>query len=382
VRIFSYSMMVLFNKIKDLLSLSSANLISSLIYGFFWIFLASLFTNEEYGELGFFMSVANMGSGIALLGLGGTILVYEAKNQNIFPASFVIVLISSTVASIVAFVLTQNILASLLLFGLSIFFVILRVLNAKKRYRDYSIHLILRAIITVVLSFIFFQFFGIHGILLGYFIASLMIIKELRSLLKNKEISFSILRSKLNFTAFSFGNRVSQVLLRSGDKILIGSIFGFSMLGNYYFAFQAFMLLDTIPRSILQYLVPQEAEGKKNKKLKIISIIAASIISVIAIILTPIGVMALVPQYQDSIIPIQILSVAIIPLSISGIQQSEFLGKENSKFVLMGSVFQSVLYLTLIVLLGSNYGLLGVAVGFLISAIARTIFNLFGRNNS
>lgn len=374
--------MALFTKIKDLLSLSSANLISSLIYGLFWIFLASILTIEEYGELGFLMSVANLGSGIALLGLGGTILVYEAKNENVFPASFVIVLISSTVASIVAFVLTQNIMASLLLFGLTIFFVILAVLNAKKRYRDYSIHLILRASITIVLSFIFFQFFGIYGILLGYFIASLMVIKELRSLLKNKQIDFSILRSKFNFTAFTFGNRVSQVLLSHGDKILIGSIFGFSMLGNYYFAFQAFMLLDTVPRSIQQYLVPQEAEGKKNKKLKITSIIAASIISVIAIILTPIGVMALVPQYQDSIIPIQILSVAIIPISISGIQQSEFLGKENSKFVLMGSVFQSVLYLVLIVLLGSNYGLLGIGFGFLISASARTIFNLFGRNNS
>ena len=374
--------MVIFTKIKDLLSLSSGNLISSLIYGLFWIFLASLFTNEEYGELGLFMSVAKVGSSIALLGLGGTILVYEAKNQNIFPASFVIVLISSTVVSIAAFVLTQNFMASLLLFGLTIFSIILFAVNAKKRYRDYSIYLILRAIITVVLSFIFFQFFGIHGILLGYFIATLMVIKELRSLLKNKKIDFSILRSKFNFTSFSFGNRVSEVLLRSGDKILIGSIFGFSMLGNYYFAFQVFMLLDTIPRSILHYLIPQEAEGKKNKKLKIISIIAASIISVISIILTPIVVMALLPQYQDSIISIQILSIAVIPLSISGIQQAEFFGKENSRFVLIGSVFQSGLYIVLIVLLGSNYGLLGVAVGFLISAITRTIFNLFGRNNS
>jgi len=335
-------MMALLNKIKDLLSLSSANIISSLIYGLFWIFLASVFTNEEYGELGFFMSVANVGSGIALLGLGGTILVYEAKKENVFPVSFVIVLISSTVVSIASFVLTQNILASLLLFGMTIFFVILNALNAKQRYRDYSIYLILRAIITIVLSFIFFQFFGIYGILLGYFIATLIIIKELRSLLKNKKISFSILRSKFNFTAFSFGNRVSQVLLMYGDKILIGSIFGFSMLGNYYFAFQVFMLLDNIPRSISQYLVPQEAEGKKNKKLKITSIIAASIISVIAIILAPIGIMALFPQYQDSIFPIQILSVAIIPLSISGIQQAEFFGRENSKFVLMGSIFQSI----------------------------------------
>ena len=77
--------------------------------------------------------------------------------------------------------------------------------------------------------------------------------------------------------------------------------------------------------------------------------------------------------------PIQVLSFAIIPLSISMIQQSEIFGRENSKFILIGSAFQTGLYLSLAVVLGLSYGLLGIAVGFLISAILRTIFNLFER---
>jgi len=357
-------------------------LISSIIFGLFWIFLATILSTNDYGEIGFFFSVANIGSAIALLGFTGTIVVYEAKKQNIFPASFVIVLISATISSVLAFVLTQNLIVSLLLFGLTVFYVILSGLNGNKRYRDYSIHLILRASVTIGLSFILFQFYGINGILFGYFIASLLIIKELKSLLKNKEFNFSVLKSKINFTALSFGNKISHVLLWSGDKILIGSMFGFSFLGNYYFAVQVLMLLDAIPRSIAQYLIPQESEGQKNKKLKIFSIIVACIVALTSIVLAPILVMEILPQYEDAIMSIQILSIAIIPLSISMIQQSEFLGRENPKFVLLGSAFQSALYLIFVVVLGQSYGLLGIALGFLISAIFRTLFNLIIRNKN
>jgi len=372
--------MALLNKIKELLALGSANLISSIIFGLFWIFLATILSTNDYGEIGFFFSVANIGSSIALLGIGGTIVVYEAKKQNIFPASFVIVLISATISSVLAFVLTQNLIVSFLLFGMTVFYVILSGLNGNKRYRDYSTHLILRAFVTIGLSFILFQFYGIDGILFGYFISSLLIIKELKSLLKNKEFNFSVLRSKVKFMAFSYGNRMSRVLLWSGDKLLIGSMFGFSFLGNYYFAVQVLMLLDTIPRAIAQYLIPQESEGQKNKKIKIFSIILACIIALISVILAPVLVKEMLPQFEESILSIQVLSIALIPLSISTIQMSEFLGRENAKFVLLGSAFQSGLYIILVVVLGQSYGLLGISIGFLISAIIRTLFNLIDRS--
>ena len=47
----------------------------------------------EYGELGFFMGIINVGLTISLLGLPQTIMVYEPKKENVFPASFVIILI-------------------------------------------------------------------------------------------------------------------------------------------------------------------------------------------------------------------------------------------------------------------------------------------------
>ena len=72
----------------------------------------------------------------------------------------------------------------------------------------------------------------------------------------------------------------------------------------------------------------------------------------------------------------QIMSIAIIPTAISQIQIAQFLGKENSRIVLIGGILQACLYLFLLILLGNSLGLIGIALGLLISVIIRTIFNL------
>jgi len=157
--------------------------------------------------------------------------------------------------------------------------------------------------------------------------------------------------------------------------LVIGALFGFSILGEYHFAVQFLFLLESLPRALSIYLVPQEAEGKKNKKIKMLSIGAAILLAVISIVTVPYGVNAFLPEYHESILPIQILSIAIIPLSISSIQTSEFLGKENSKLVLIGSIIQSGLYFLLIIVLGQSFGISGMAIGFLTAAIVKTVFN-------
>jgi len=91
----------------------------------------------------------------------------------------------------------------------------------------------------------------------------------------------------------------------------------------------------------------------------------------------PYAVTAILPVYEDAILPIQILSLSVIPLTISAIQNSQFLGTGNSKVVLIGSIIQSALYLIFIVLLGTPYGLEGISIGLLVAAIVRTLFNLF-----
>lgn len=301
--------MVFTKNVKDFFSLGLSNLISAIVYGIFWLFLASFLEKIEFGELAFLVGIANIGYVISILGLSHTIMVYEPKKENIFPSSFFVVLISAIITSFVVYLITQNFIISILVTGLAIFEIILAGLVSKRRYKHYSIHMILRSILTVFLALVFYNFFGISGILLAYFLTTLVVLKELPSLIKNKKIEFSLLKSKIRFTLFANANRLSLAFFQWGDKLIIGAIFGFTFLASYYFAAQYLLLLQNIPRSVQQYLLPQEAAGQKNKKLKIFSVIIACFITIISIILIPIGVENFLPQYTDSILPIQIMSV-------------------------------------------------------------------------
>ena len=45
----------------------------------FWLYLASLLTAENYGEIQFYVSLAGMAFALSMLGTRNTIIIYEAK---------------------------------------------------------------------------------------------------------------------------------------------------------------------------------------------------------------------------------------------------------------------------------------------------------------
>jgi O-antigen/teichoic acid export membrane protein len=229
----------------------------------------------------------------------------------------------------------------------------------------------------IILSLIFYEIFGLNGIFLGYFIPTLLSIKEFIILFRNQKLDFSLLKSKLGFIINAYANRISEVLFVWGDKIIIGALFGFSLLGSYHFAAQYFLLLQFIPRTIFQYLVPLESEGVKNKNIKIIFICFTCLISIISIVVVPFGVNSLLPKHQESIIPIQIMSLALIPTAISSIQNAQFLGNESNRIILIGSILQSGSYIIFIWILGQSYGIIGLSLGLLISVTLRSLFLFF-----
>jgi len=361
--------------IKELLTIGSSQFSSHIILGFFWLYLASILAKSSYGELGFLMSIVNVAAVVSVLGLASTVVVYGAKKENVFPPSLIIVLIVTSFTAVGTFFLFQNFAVSILAMGQAFFALMLAGINSQKKYGKLSGYRILRSIATIIFALILYQYLGINGILLGYFVATLFIVKEIFILLNGRKIDFSVLRSKIYFTTYSFINRLSNVFFYWGDKAIIGVIFGFSMLASYQLAGQYLLLLEGIPRSIMVYLIPQESEGRKNKNIKIFAIVVSVLIATVSILAIPIAVVEILPDYEDAIIPIQILSLSVIPLTISAIQQSEFLGKENSKVVLIGGVLQSGLYLLFIPLLGNPFGLEGISIGLLVAAIIRTIYN-------
>ena len=364
-------------KLKEFVTLGSSNLISSIILGLFWLFLASILTKTEYGELGYLMAVVNIASGISLLGLRATLMVYVPKNENIIPASAALVLITSIISAIVVFVFIQNFFVSLAVVGMSFFHLSAGALLSKEKYGTFSKYKLLQAGVAVIASLVFYQIFGINGIFLGYFLSFLFILKDLVHLVKNKKIEFSKLRSKIPFMIYAYSTRLSGVFFLWGDKLVIGAMFGLTMLANYHFAAQYLFLLETIPRSMGEYLLPQEAGGQLNIKTKQFFIGLSCLIAVISIIVIPYGVNTFLPTYEESILPMQIMSVAIIPLSIAAIQRAQFMGKENSRIVLIGSVIQTGFYLVLVIILGQVFGIVGLAYGFLSAAIFISVFNYF-----
>ena len=363
-------------KLQDLLSLGSSNAIAPIITGTFWLFIASILTKPDYGELGFLFSVVNVASGVSFLGLTTTILVYEAKKENIFPAAFVIVLVASLIASSIAFLFTENIFASLLIIGMTIFYLTLSGLLGKEKYHKYSYNQLIRAGSAVILALIFYQFLGINGILLGYFVSTLFIIKELYNFLKNKKIEFSILKSKIRFMLQTYAARIVLIIFWWADKLIIGAMFGFTFLAGYYFASQYIILLLAIPKTLTQYLLPQEAQGKKNKKIKIFSVLTVSLITIVSIIFLPWGVNTFLPKFEESILPMQIMSLALFPITISLILQTQFLGKGDSQTILIGGIIEVSIYFVLIIVLGQSYGLVGLAIAFVVAQSLKTCYTL------
>jgi O-antigen/teichoic acid export membrane protein len=361
-------------KLKNFLTLGTANLAVNLMKGIFWIFLASLVSKTEDGELGYLMGIVTVTTTISLLGFRQTIMVYESKKQQVFYPSLVINLISTSIGAVVIFIFIQNIFVSLLIMGMAPFELILSYFNSQKRYKDFSKYIIFRTALMIILSLIFYKIIGLNGIFLGYFIPTLLLFKDLPSLVKKQKLDFSILKSKVEFILNSFANRIFEVLFGWGDKIIIGSLFGFNLLGSYHFAAQYFLLIEFIPRSIYQYLVPEESEGQKNKNIKKLFVGLTCVISLISIVAIPHGVNFIIPEYEDSIIPMQIMSIALIPMAVSSIQTAQLLGKEFSRIVLFGSILQSGSYIIFILLLGPSFGIIGIAFGLLISVTIKTLF--------
>ena len=374
--------MKFFTKLQDQLSISFSRLIAATISGFFWFYLASILEKTEYGELGYLISVAGIASEVSILGLNQLIIVYGAKKEDVSSAYF-FGLISSSSVSIITYLIIQNIAISLLIIGYSIFILTTSGLNSKKKYGSYSIYIILQRALIVILSLFFYSIFGMNGLVLGFALANVLVIKEFFNYVKGKKIDLSFLKTKISFLINNYATRLNWIIFWAGDKIMIGLIFGFYVLGNYQFASMYMIFLSTIPSSLAVYLLPLESEGTPNKKLKVYYIILSCVIVVAAVLLLPYLIEIFLPNYQEAVLTMQVMTFALIPFTFTIIRESEFLGRENSRIVLIGSVLQTTSYFIMILVLGNEFGLLGFGFAFLFSTIPRTIFYLlFQHKNS
>lgn len=365
-----------FSKIKDHVYLGGSKIITSVLSIFFWLYLATIIEKIEYGEISYLISIAAVATAFAGIGTQQLIVVYGAKKENVFSPAYSLTLITSLVASIVVYFLIQDFLVSILIIGMTILNLTMAELNSQKQYRTFSIYAILRRVISIIAAISMFSIFGIKGVILGFFIGTLLGIHGSIKFLKIEKPSIKTLKPKFRFMMKSYATKITGMFFLWGDKIVIGSLFGFSTLGEYQIASQYLLFLSGISSMLMVYLLPQESQGKQNIKLKKYAVLLSFALVAISILIIPFIVNSILPKYQESIIPMQIMSVAIIPIVISVTFESHFIGRERNQWVLMGSGLQTGIFFALIVVLGYQFSLVGIAIGLVISTITRCVFNV------
>ena len=121
------------------------------------------------------------------------------------------------------------------------------------------------------------------------------------------------------------------------DKIIIGPIFGFALLGNYALGMQFYMVFLIIPTIVFQYILPRDASGNPSIVLKKITILASIGIASLGIVFSPMVIKFLFPGFIEATIIVQIISLAVIPGTINYMYISKFLGNLQNKIILMSS---------------------------------------------
>ena len=359
---------------KDVQHVGIGNIAGKVIVGIFWFYMATVLGSENYGQVIYLIALGSMGAAISMVGTSNTLIVYTAKKVPIESALYSIALILGTAAAIVLYIFSSNIIVSIFVFGYIFYNLGVAQLLGNKLYKKYAIILIIQKILFVSLALLFYHIIGFEGVVLGFALSMLVfsyiVLKEFR----DTKIDFKILKPRFGFMINNYALTIEKVLNGQVDKLIIAPIFGFALLGNYALSIQFLSIMLIIPSIVFQYTLSQDATGNLSKKIKKISIGSSIIVACLGIVLSPILIPIIFPDYVEAIQLIQIISFMVIPSSIILAYNSELLGKEKSRFVLIGQGISVSVYLVGLLTLGAIIGINGVAISLVLSSICQAVF--------
>ena len=358
---------------KDLMSIGTANLFGSGISAIFWFSLAALINPEEYGQIHYFLAIAGMAQLLSLISTTNALQVYVAKNIKIHSTLFFISIIAGIVSSLVVFLFFSRTDASLLVLGYIIFEISNGFLLGKKLFSNYAKFFLTQKILTVIFGFGLYFTFGVDGIIFGLVLSYVPYIWILVNEFRNTRIDFSLLKPRKGFLINNYGINISSAVGGQMDKLIIAPILGLELLGNYSLAMQFFVILLLLPTTVFKYLLTQDSSGKNTKNLKKNTIFASVGLTMFGIVILPMIIPILFPNYIDTVIAIQIISVAIIPSTIGIFYDSKLLSIEKSKFLVIGKCIGLFTMISGFVILGPIYGIIGLAVTLVVSSCLQTL---------
>jgi len=252
---------------KGLALIGSTDIIAGAISAVFWLVVASLLLVEEYGEISYFIAIASLGL-CCVVGSPETLTVFSTKHQKIIPTILVLTLIFAVLASLIAFIIVQRFEIIFLIFSFIVLEVSITLLLGKKLYSKYSKFMLTQKILQFAIGIGLSFSLGVNGVLIGIALANLTLIPIFYKELRRYKIDFSLLKPKKEFIINNSVIYIISVFRRDIDKIIVVPILGFTVLGNFALTLQFFTIMMILSSISYKYLLPKDASGEKNIKLK------------------------------------------------------------------------------------------------------------------
>ena len=361
------------NGIKSIGWIGISSLVGSGISALFWIYLAALLGAENYGELSYYISIAGIVTSLSFIGGPMAITVLVAKKIKIESTIHLFSISGSIISAIILYFAFTNIGLSVFVIGAVIYNLGVSEMLGRKYYKKYSIYFVLQKSLFVVLSLILYYIIGPEGVLIGIALSFSPFTIQIYRSFKNTPINFQLLKTKWKFMTNNFLIDLSQVFVGQIDKMLIGPLFGFAILGNYYLAIQILNLFTVIPGIVTKYTLPEDSSGVNTTKIKLITVGFSIVLALIGIFIVPDIVSIIFPEYSTSLELIPIISISIIPMTIYTLYASQFLAKEKSNYIVITNIISIIVLIIGIFVLGNLFGNVGLAYSLLISNAIRAV---------
>ena len=367
-RIFAY---------RGLGMIGSADIIGAIITGIFWLSIATFLEVEEYGQIHYFLGIAGVAYVITLFGTQHTITVYSAKKVNVVSTLFFLSILAGVAAALIVFIIYNEMDVSLLLIAYTINDLSLGYLLGKKLFNNYSKYILTQRMLTFILGFGFYFIFGIEGIIFALALSYIHFLILIYKGLKDSPINFSALKAHSGFIINNYVISVVGGFRGNIDKIIIAPLLGFILLGNVALALQFYVILMVIPQVVFKYTLSHDASGIPTSRVKLWTFLFAIVTCIATIVLSPHLIPLFFEKFTDVVIAIQILSIGVIAGTANLFYLSKFLGLEKSKSPLIGLSIQVAITVLGIVILGQMYGIVGIAISYVLASLGNFTYLFF-----
>ena len=276
-----------FDSIKGIGAIGIGDIVGKSIAGVFWIYVASILTPEEFGEISYLMSIAATCSIFAAIGTQNTITTFTAKKIELVKTLSIFSIISSIFGTVVLLLLFERLDIGILSIGFVLNNLVIGNLLGRKKFSTYSILQALQKVLVIILGLIAIHLFSYEGLIFALaFSYSIFIIGTFR-ILKETEFNWNLLKQKWKFIANNYLIRVLGSLGNQVDKILVMPLLGAAILGNYSLGLQVLVVCNSISTIIFKFILPYDSTNVSTQQVKKYLIIISVGIAALGYFLLP-----------------------------------------------------------------------------------------------